>query len=251
MLVNAFALFEIKALLGFAEHCGIKRAAELPKEKLCSKLADRDGSNFLSCSWSFRLAELKKIADLFEIPTKGKKKEEVFKAVRGFVYDYDKIAKGLSFDTVFTNVDAVDFRQKLRDWMDIWRNNLKFDDLTQGEQTLWWITFGILEINGNGLPALFENNSDDFPFRFVDSLRRVGAKKSAMAVESIGKKLFGGAIPTGRNERSSRFEFDDDDESDAFEPILQKLNVKWESACTEIPRLTEAYAKKNPDLFRE
>ncbi len=251
LLVNAFALFEIKELLGFAEHCGIRRAAELPKDKLCSKLADRDGTNFLSCLWSFRLAELKKVAELFEIPTKGKKKEEIFKAVFGFVDDYDKIAKGLTYDTVFTDLDAVDFRQKLRDWMDVRRNNRKFEDLSEGERSLWGITFGIWEINGNGLPALFEHNSDDFPFRFVESLHRVGAKKSAKAVESIGKKLFGGAIPKSREERSRRFEFDDDDESDAFEPILRKLNVIWESACTEIPSLTEAYAKKNPNLFRE
>lgn len=251
LLVKAFTLFEIKALLGFAEHCGIKRAAVLPKDKLCSKLADRDGLKFLSCSWSFRLAELKKVAELFEIPTKGKKKQEIFVAVFGFVDDYDKIAKGLTYDTVFTDLDAVDFRQKLRDWMDVRRNNLKFEDLTEGEQTLWRITFGVWEINGNGLPALFDHNSDDFAFRFVDALYRVGAKKSAKAVESIGKKLFGGVIPTRRKERSRRFEFDDDDESEAFEPILRKLSVTWESASIEIPSLTEAFAKKNPDLFRE
>jgi len=251
LIVNAFALFDVAALLEFAEHCGIKKASELPKDKLCSKLADLDGSNFLSCSWSFRLPELKKVAELFEIPTKGLKKDTLHSAIFSFVVDYDKIAKGLTYDTVFTNLEADDFSQKLKDWMDVRRAKAKFEDLSEGEQTLWWITFGIWEINGDGLPALFENNSDDFPFRFMDSLYRVGAKKSAKAVESIGKKLFREGIPLTRKERCKRFEFDDDDESDAFEPTLRKLDVIWKSASSEIPRLTEGYAKKNPKLFKQ
>jgi hypothetical protein len=251
LIINAFALFEPKALLEFAEHCSIKRASELPKEKLCSKLANRDNSNFLSCSWSFRLAELKKVAELFGIPTRGVNKEALFSAVFSFVDDYDKIAKGLTFDSVFANVDADDFRQKLKDWMDVRRGKVKFEDLSEGEQTIWWITFGIWEINGDGLSALFDHNSDDFPFRFIASLNRVGAKKSAKAIESIGKKMFSGSIPKSMEERSRRFEFEDDDESDSFYAILQKQNVIWESTCIEIPSLTLAYAKKNPKLFQE
>jgi hypothetical protein len=251
LIVNAFALFETKALLEYAEHCGIKRASELPKEKLCSKLANRDNSHFLSCSWSFRRAELKKVAELFGIPTRGVKKEALFRAVFGFVDDYDKIAKGLSYESLFTDLDAVDFREKLRDWMDVRRNNLKFEDLTEGEQTLWWITFGFWEINGDGLSALFDHNSDDFPFRFIASLRRVGAKKSARAIESIGKKMFGGSIPNTMEERSRRFAFANDDESERFYAILQKQYAIWESACIEIPSLRLAYAKKNPELFQK
>lgn len=197
----------------------------------------------------FTVGELNSIAQVLEIDTKGKKKGDLDRAIWGFVDDYDKISRGLTYDNVFTNTRSGDFATRFRDWMDARYGQLNFNELSEGERRIWQIRFGLMEINGNSFPGVFEGGPNDRPQEFTQSLREVGAKKSAQAFEQIGKLLFGGNVPSTTKARSNALVIDDDDDDDAFDATLDKCQDLWGDTGEDIPPLCVKFAAKDPERF--
>ncbi|MBW3599852.1 MAG: DMP19 family protein, partial [Planctomycetes bacterium] len=219
-------------------------------EDLCKKLSSDDGTNLQSYTSYFTVPELKAIAGVFGLDAKGKRKNELDAAVWGFVQDYDKITRALTYGDVFSDRRAADFPTRLRNWMEARHSTKKLADLSPGENTLWLIRYALMDIHGNSFPGFFEGGSDDRPEMFIRALRDIGANKSAKAMVDIGKILFGGDVPTTREARLQALMLADEDEADAFEIRLERCRKIWENAGEDIAALSVRFAAKNPDRFR-
>lgn len=250
LLASAFAKLSKKTLQQCAEHNGLRGWKTLTKDELCKRLSSDDGGRLQSYTSYFKVAELKSIAVVFGIKTKGKKKDELDYAIWSFVQDYDKLARGLTYDDVFGNTRDAQFAGKLNDWMDSRHSQMKLGELSPGEQTLWQIRFNLMEINGNSFPGVFEGGENDRPNKFSDALNEVGAKRSARAFEKIGKLMFDGSVPSTTRARADALVFESDDESDAFDEIIDQCHDLWDAANEDIPQLCVRFAARNPDRFR-
>ncbi len=251
LLQAAFATLSEKTLLAVAEHCSIRGRASASKAELVKKLSVQDGLYMQAYTSRFTVPELKSIAAALGIDVKGKKKNELDSTVWSFIQDYDRISRKLTYDDVFTDPKRPDFGTKLRDWMEARHALGKLSTLSDGEKIVWEIRYALMDINGNSFPGFFESGSDDRPVVVMRALREIGAKKSAAALERIGKKLFDGkTIPVTTAARSDAFVFEDDDESDAFDAKLDQCHAIWDKAGEDLAALTQKFAAKNPDRFR-
>jgi hypothetical protein len=251
LLQQAFATLSDKTLRAAAEHLGIRGRASASKEELVKKLSGEDGFNMVAYSSYFTVPELKAIAGVFAIDPKGKKKDDLDRAISGFVENYDRITRKLTYDDVFANPKSSDFGSKLRDWMEARHSSTKLSNLSDGEKILWEIRYALMDINGNSFPGFFESGSDDRPAVVIRALGEIGAKKSAAALERIGKKLFDReTIPATTATRSEAFLFEDDDEAEAFDAKLDQCRAIWEKAGEDLAALSQRFAAKNSDRFR-
>lgn len=250
LLQSAFESLPEKTLRKVAEHHDIRGRESASNEELCKKLSRDDGTQLQSYTSYFSVAELKTIAGLFGIDTKGKTKNELDSAVWGFVQDYDRIMRKVTYEDLFVNPRSADFATKLRDWMDSRHSSIRLPRLSEGEQVIWQIRYALMDINGNSFPGVFEGGSDDRPDVFVRALREIGAKKSAKAFEQIGRILFGGGVPATLKARSKALTFDDEDESDAFDQKLDECRLIWDKVGEDLAALSVRFAANNPDRFR-
>jgi hypothetical protein len=250
LLRAAFESISEKTLRKVAEHHDIRGSQSASKVELCKKLSSDDGTCLQSYTGYFTVPELKAIASVFGIDSKGKTKDELDAAIWGFVQGYDRIARKLTYEEVFASPRSPDFAAKLRDWMEARHSTSKLAQLSDGEQVLWQIRYVLMEINGNSFPGVFEGGDDDRPQQFVRALREIGAKKSATAFERIGSILFDGDIPKTADARSRKLTVEDEDQASAFDERLDACRDIWEKSDEDIAALSVRFAANNPDRFR-
>lgn len=256
-LEAAFATMSESTLRQCAKHNGKRSWKTAPLESLRKTLSKRDGHYLCEYSEMLKLPELKSIAKVFGLTVSRKTKDAMSFAVCSYVYNYDIISRGLTFESVFENTAAPEFERDLRDWMDSRIGFHDLDEMSDGEQTLWTIRDWCLAAACHGLIVIFEHGTDEDPQQFVSALREIGATKSAKVMEKVGKQIFRGPVPSTKAERNDYLvpEIDDDEELwDGHSNRLQKINSEgvnlWDTTGEDLSELMTKYAAKNAAKFQ-
>lgn len=250
LLKAAFVTLSEKTVRRVAEHLDIRGRQCLSRDELCSKLSRDDGTYLQSYTSYFSVAELKLIASVFDINVAGMKKNDLDSAIWGFISDYDKVSKKLTYEDVFENTRASGFAERLSTWMDARHSVLKLKDLSDGEKLLWEIRYAIMDIHGNSFPGFFESGHNDRPEVFAQALLEIGAKKTKAAFERIGKLLFDGSVPKTTKARSRALHVEDDDETEALDSLINKCHELWQNTGEDIAALSIRFAAKNSERFK-
>ena len=112
--------------------------------------------------------------------------------------------------------------------------------LNAHQKVFFWIQSLEREINNGGFNQYYFNNSGDFAHETVESLKAIGAEKTALILQKANHQFPGNRVPKDRDERQDVLEQIENDankiwdeldkEFCAYEEDLNALNMKYVKA---------------------
>ncbi len=112
-----------------------------------------------------------------------------------------------------------------------------FDALNEKEQaiyTIWWLE---AEVNNGGFHQYFWNSAGDHADTALQSLKNIGASKTASLLEQAIKIAFGGNLPSSREERQKQLEIDEGAKMEK----LEELDSEFYEYSEDFYKILDAY----------
>ena len=151
---------------------------------------------------------------------------------------------GNQLDAIWNMEDDADFVAALNEHIEQkCRYGEKMEALS-GAERVFYITQTLeMEVNNGGFDQFFINSSGGFAGETVRAFEQIGAlKTSAICKRAIG--VFGGAVPSDRNERLRMLE-----DNDEIAAVLEECDDAFLEYEEDLAALNRAFVMRNREAF--
>ena len=122
----------------------------------------------------------------------------------------------------------------------------RLDQLTQPQKNFYFNQNLEREINNGGFNQFYFNSSGDFAHETIESLKAIGAFKTAEIVELANKQFPNNSVPKERDKRQELLEEIEDDANETWEELDQRF-FEYED---DLNSINMEYVRKHQNDFK-